>query len=134
MHISVEAVTIGWMIPSGTNNLPAVEQTDYHINTLSYNTCPIFTVWFILWNNEVDYGKVVYELRIMEHVTSTHRMVAYGYLWLYSNCATQGQLIIQPQQGRWTWLMAVLVSLQSCVTKNPLDTTSHNQLKFKKKW
>jgi hypothetical protein len=35
MHISAEAVTIGWMIPSRTNNLPADEQTDYHINTVS---------------------------------------------------------------------------------------------------
>jgi hypothetical protein len=35
MHISAEAVTIGWMIPRGTNNLPADQQTEYHINILS---------------------------------------------------------------------------------------------------
>jgi hypothetical protein len=35
MHISAEAVTIRWMIPSGTNSLPADEQSDYHKYTLS---------------------------------------------------------------------------------------------------
>ena len=35
MHISAEAVAIGWMIPSVTNSLPADEQTDYHKHTLS---------------------------------------------------------------------------------------------------
>jgi hypothetical protein len=90
----------------------------------------------LLWKNEVDYGTVVYELCFMEHVTSTKRMVAYGYLWLYINYSTQGQIIIPPQQGRWTWLMAVLVSLQPSVTENPLDTiwnSCHYQFKFKKK-
>jgi hypothetical protein len=117
MHISAESVTTGWMMPSGTNILP------------------IFIVWFILCKNEVDYGTVVYELCIMEHVMSTQRMVAYGDLWLYINCTTQGQLIIPSWQGRWKWLMAVLVSLQRSVTENPLDTTwnpCHNQFKLKK--
>ena len=92
-------------------------------------------MWFSLWKNEVDYGTVVCELCIMEHVMSTQRMVAYSYLWLYINCTTQGQLIIPQQQGRWKWIMTVLVSLPRSVTENPMDTTwnpCHNQFKLKK--
>ena len=74
MHISAEAVTIGWMIPSETNNLPADEQTDYHqkysqLKYLSY----LHSVVYLMEERGRFWNSVV-------RVTSTQRMVAYGYL------------------------------------------------------
>ena len=128
MHTSAEAVTIGWMIPSGTNSLPPDEQSEYDkkYSQLKYFTS-FLTVWFILWINEIYYGRVVCEFCIMEHMTSTQKMVAYEYIWVYINCTTQQQLIIPPLPVRWKSLMTVLDSLQIHWILH-----CHYQFKFKK--